>query len=61
MPNASKMALLHLVEHLKQRGATWLDIQVMTPHFEVLGAKEIDRAEFLDKLEETQKIGLQLF
>lgn len=61
VPNASKMALLHLVEHLKQRGATWLDIQVMTPHFEVLGAKEIERAEFLDKLEETQKIGLQLF
>lgn len=59
--NASKFALLHLVEHLKTRGATWLDIQVMTPHFEVLGAKEIDRREFLDKLETTQKRNLKLF
>lgn len=59
--NASKLALLHLVEHLKLRGATWLDIQVMTPHFEVLGAKEIEREEFLDKLEETQKLKLKLF
>jgi leucyl/phenylalanyl-tRNA--protein transferase len=50
-----------LIDHLKQRGATWLDVQVMTPHFKVLGAKEIDRAEFLDKLEETQKRGLNLF
>lgn len=60
-PNASKLALLFLIERLKTRGATWIDIQVMTPHFKVLGAKEIDRAKFLDKLEETQKIGLQLF
>jgi len=59
--NASKFALLHLVEHLKERGATWLDIQVMTPHFEVLGAEDIDREDFLDKLEEAQTIGLKLF
>jgi len=59
--NASKFALLHLVEHLKERGATWLDIQVMTPHFAVLGAEEIEREEFLDKLEETQKLDLKLF
>ncbi|HEY0461886.1 MAG TPA: leucyl/phenylalanyl-tRNA--protein transferase [Pyrinomonadaceae bacterium] len=59
--NASKFALLHLVEHLKARGATWLDIQVMTPHFEVLGAEEIRRQVFLDKLEETQNRGLKLF
>jgi len=59
--NASKMALLHLIEHLKSRGATWLDVQVMTPHFEVLGAKEIHRTIFLDKLEATQKLNLKLF
>jgi leucyl/phenylalanyl-tRNA--protein transferase len=59
--NASKFALLHLIEHLKTRGATWLDIQVMTPHFEVLGAEEIDREDFLDKLEETQELNLKLF
>ncbi len=59
--NASKFALLHLIEHLRRRGAAWLDIQVMTPHFEVLGAQEIEREDFLDKLEETQKLGLKLF
>ena len=59
--NASKFALLHLVEHLRARGATWLDIQVMTPHFEVLGAEDVPRRAFLDKLEETQKLALKLF
>ena len=59
--NASKFALLFLIEHLKKRGATWLDTQVMTPHVEVLGAKEINRREFLDKLEETQSKNLNLF
>ncbi len=59
--NASKFALLFLVEHLQSRGAAWLDTQVMTPHFEVLGAKEISRVEFLDKLEATQKLKLKLF
>ncbi len=59
--NASKFALLHLIEHLKNRGSTWLDVQVMTPHFAVLGANEIERARFLDKLEETQELNLKLF
>ena len=59
--NGSKFALLFLVEHLRSRGATWLDIQVMTPHFEAFGAKEIDRTEFLDKLEETCALKLELF
>lgn len=59
--NASKLALLFLIEHLKSRGATWLDSQVMTPHLETLGAKEIERGEFLEKLALTQKAGLKLF
>lgn len=59
--NASKFALLFLIEHLSARGATWIDIQVMTPHFKVLGAKEISRQEFLDNLEKTQAKNLNLF
>ena len=59
--NASKLALLFLVEHLQSRGATWLDTQVMTPHFEVFGAKEIDREDFLDKLADAQTNNLTLF
>lgn len=60
-PNASKFALLFLIEHLRNRGATWLDVQVMTPHMKTLGAKEISRREFLSKLKETQKLNLKLF
>jgi len=61
VPNASKLALLFLIDHLRSRGATWLDSQVMTPHFEALGAKDIGREEFLDRLKKTQKLGLELF
>lgn len=61
VPNASKLALLFLIDHVKSRGATWLDSQVMTPHFEALGAKAIGRDEFLDKLSLTQRANLKLF
>jgi leucyl/phenylalanyl-tRNA---protein transferase len=60
-PNASKLALLHLIDHLISRGSEWLDVQVMTPHIQALGAKEIERDEFLKKLHETQARGLILF
>src|SRR5919112_884125 len=50
-PNASKLALLFLLDHLKSRGLDWLDIQVMTPHMHALGAKLIGRDEFLDRLD----------
>lgn len=60
-PNASKLALLHLADHLRARGLEWMDIQVMTPHMEALGAREIRRSEFLDLLKETQGRGLALF
>jgi leucyl/phenylalanyl-tRNA--protein transferase len=60
-PNASKLALLFLVDHLRERGATWLDCQVMTEHMRVLGAREIARARFLDMLAAAQATGLKLF
>jgi len=58
---ASKLALLYLIDHLRERGATWLDCQIMTPHMRALGAREIPRAQFLDLLEETQARSLHLF
>jgi leucyl/phenylalanyl-tRNA--protein transferase len=60
-PNASKLALLHLIEHLNARGLDWLDIQVMTPHMEALGACTITREEFLDKLAAARVRNLKLF
>ena len=59
--DASKIALLFLIEHLRARGATWLDCQVMTPHMSVLGAREITRARFLDMLAREQAAGYRLF
>jgi len=59
--NASKLALLFLIEHLAMQGLDWLDVQVLSPHLETLGAKEIDRAEFLQRLANTQKRHLTLF
>lgn len=61
VPNASKLSLLFLIEHLKMCGSMWLDTQVMTPHLAALGAKEIGRVEFLAKLKETQNQHLTLF
>jgi leucyl/phenylalanyl-tRNA--protein transferase len=60
-PNASKLALLHLIDHLRARGLDWLDIQVLTPHLARLGAKAIPRDEFLEKLHRTRARGLRLF
>jgi leucyl/phenylalanyl-tRNA--protein transferase len=60
-PNASKLALWHLVEHLRARGLDWLDVQVLSPHLERLGAKEIPREAFLDKLARTRARGAVLF
>ena len=59
--DASKLALLFLIEHLRGRGATWIDCQVMTPHMEALGAREITRAKFLDMLAEAQRLDRRLF
>ncbi|MBX3289266.1 MAG: leucyl/phenylalanyl-tRNA--protein transferase [Acidobacteria bacterium] len=60
-PNASKLALLFLIDHLQARGSTWLDAQVMTPHIKALGAKEVSRDDFLQKLCETQRNIFKLF
>ena len=60
-PNASKLALLHLLEHLQQRGLDWLDIQVMTPHMAALGARTVTRDEFLEKLAAARARKLNLF
>jgi leucyl/phenylalanyl-tRNA--protein transferase len=59
--NASKLALLFLVDHLAAGGARWLDVQVMTPHMKALGAKTIRRSRFLDLLAQTQERELRLF
>ncbi|MFM7141292.1 MAG: leucyl/phenylalanyl-tRNA--protein transferase [Alphaproteobacteria bacterium] len=60
-PWASKLALLHLLDHLRSRGLDWIDIQVMTPHMERMGARLVARPAFLLRLEQTRKRGLDTF
>lgn len=45
--DASKIALAHLVEILRSQNFAFIDCQVKTPHLASLGAREIDRQNFL--------------
>lgn len=50
VPDASKVAFVHLVERLRAWDFHFVDCQVHTDHLESLGADEIDRDDFLDDL-----------
>lgn len=50
--NASKAALIFLVETLRSRGATWIDVQTPTPLFLSFGARLISRDDFMSLLNE---------
>jgi len=49
--NASKVAFVHLVEHLKKKSYKMIDCQVTTAHLKRFGAREIPREIFLKQLE----------
>lgn len=53
--DASKLALVALVDRLARRGFTLLDTQWITPHLVQFGAIEIPRAEYLRRLEDALK------
>ena len=48
--DASKVALVHLDRHLARRGFTLLDCQMVTSVTRSLGATEIPRADYLERL-----------
>ncbi len=48
--DASKVALFHLVEHLRERGFSLFDVQMLTPITARLGAVAIPRGEYLKRL-----------
>ena len=54
--DASKIALVALVERLRARGYVLLDTQWTTPHLEQFGAIEIPRREYLRRLERALKL-----
>jgi len=49
--DASKVALVHLVERMKDRGFTLLDVQFSTEHLDRFNCTEIPRAEYLERLD----------
>lgn len=48
--DASKVALAVLIEHLREWGYDFIDCQVPTDHLKSLGAKEVSRDYFLERL-----------
>ena len=50
--DASKMALVYLVEWMRDRDYLLLDTQWMTPHLQQFGGMEVPRDEYLRLLEE---------
>jgi leucyl/phenylalanyl-tRNA--protein transferase len=55
MNNASKVAMITLVEYLKKEGISWFDCQVLTPFSESFGAREIPRSDFMKLLGEAHQ------
>ena len=54
--DASKVALHHLVGHLRRRGFAVFDSQMVTPATKPLGATEIPRREYLQRLSAAVKM-----
>lgn len=54
--NASKVALVTLVERLRVQGYKLLDIQQATPHLMSMGAVEIPRKRYLQRLQEALEV-----
>ncbi len=54
--DASKVALVALVERLRARGYALLDTQWVTPHLEQFGAVEIPREDYLQRLEQSLRL-----
>ena len=58
--NASKVALLTLIEFLRGHGLMWIDTQMVTPALESFGGKYISRGDFLQRLELSKQVAVPL-
>lgn len=54
--NASKVALLTLMLHLKKHSIQWLDTQMVTSVVASLGGKEISRDNYMQHLEQSKQL-----
>jgi leucyl/phenylalanyl-tRNA--protein transferase len=55
--DASKVALVHLVERKRQGGYTLLDVQFITPHLRRFGAIEVPRSFYKRLLAQALQAG----
>ena len=58
--DASKCALVFLVERMRERGFTLLDCQFMTKHLGTFGALDVSQAEYLMRLQKALSINPKL-
>jgi len=56
--DASKVALMGLVELMGEAGGRLLDVQWLTPHLESLGATEVSRGRYRRRLAEALELPL---
>ena len=54
--DASKVAFYHLVQFAKKNNFAFIDAQQSTGHLQSLGAEEISRSEFLERLQEVLNV-----
>lgn len=54
--DGSKMALTQLIGHLRERGFRLFDVQAVNDHTESLGAIEIPRAAYLQRLHDAVRV-----
>jgi len=59
MSDASKAAYATLIKHLKVWGYSFIDCQVPTEHLKSLGAKEVHRETFINKLNQVKDENLE--
>ncbi|PZV08665.1 MAG: leucyl/phenylalanyl-tRNA--protein transferase [Leptolyngbya sp.] len=60
IPDGSKVAMVKLVEHLRDRQFTLFDAQMMNPHLERFGAYVIDNRQYKDLLRQALQQQCQL-
>lgn len=56
VPDASKVALTHLVQRMRDRGFQLLDTQWSTPHLRQFGCEDIPRSRYMRLLERAMQV-----
>jgi len=56
VPWASQIALVRLVEHLREQRFTLLDVQLWNPHLEQFGIEEIAHERYMEQLHESVRL-----